>query len=377
METATAEVIPMDQLIIKEFDIEEITATNLALMKKQILTIPEKPETPKQYNSVKDMHIQAKKILPRIEERRKELKAPVLEKGKAIDDTAKKAVSMVQPLIDLAGTRRSAWEEEKAKEKAEKERIEKERLAKIDEHIERLSGFANKYQEYGRSAESLARDLGHLEGFEISAVDFQERTEEAEKIKVDAITATKQAFENRKKFEEEQAEAARIKAEQEAEAKRLAEEKAKLEADKKAQEEEARKKAEAEAEKRRKEEKKLQAERDALEKEKAEIAAQKKAEEDRKAALDMFNLDHAEALKENEEFDRRLKEKLKADAARAKVAKRDKGVLNRLLSEINEFIIDLDSPACETSEADEIVSDLFVGLENILDQANDRVSELA
>ncbi len=118
----TTEVIQIDeQKAIKEFNIQEITESNLKIMKEQILEIPELPENKEQYTSVKEMHIQAKKLPKKIEDRRVELKAPVLEKGRMIDATAKKAIGMVQPLIDMSGSRRAAWEDKVAAERAEKE----------------------------------------------------------------------------------------------------------------------------------------------------------------------------------------------------------------------------------------------------------------
>jgi hypothetical protein len=222
-----------DQLMVKEFGIEELTASNVLLMEKQILEIPEKPETKEQYDNAYRFNVDAKKILPRIEKRRKELKAPVLEKGKAIDDTAKRAVAMIQPLIELSGSRREAWEAEKAAEKAEKERQESERLAAIQAKFDMLNHLAAKPMEYNRASEDIARDLAHLEAFEISVIDFQERQGEAELIKAGAIINAESALENRKKFEADQAEIARIEAEQKAERNRLEEEQAKIEEDRK------------------------------------------------------------------------------------------------------------------------------------------------
>ena len=313
---ATSKVIDMqDQIIIKEFGIEEITAANIALMEKQILEIPEKPETKEQYDDARRFNIDAKKLLPRIEERRKELKAPVLEKCKAIDDTAKKAVAMVKPLIELSGSRREAWEIEKAAEKAEKERIEAERVASIQAKFDMLNNIAGKPIEYNRSSADIEQDIANLEAFEVSAIDFQERIGDAELIKSNAIKSAKTALENRKKFEADQAEVARVKAEHEAEKKRLAEERAKLEVERKAQEEAARAAAEAEAEKLRQEQEAIRAERGRLEAEKAKVAhaavvAEREAVWD-EAHNENLEFDHAKAIEENEQ------RKAEAQAAQA------------------------------------------------------------
>lgn len=207
-----------DEIMVTEFKIEELTAANIKLMEKQILEIPENPETKAQYDDEYRFNVDAKKLIPRIEERRRELKAPILEKGKAIDETAKKAVAMVQPLIELSGTRRQAWEAQKATEKAEKEALEQARLIAIQAKIDMLNNLANKPMEYNRSASYIEQDIADLEAFEINSVDFQERKEEAGLIHSKAVVSAKMVLENRKKFEADQAEAERVKAEQEAEA---------------------------------------------------------------------------------------------------------------------------------------------------------------
>jgi hypothetical protein len=267
----TAQPIKIDEhMAIKEFNMHEITESNLAAMKEQILAIPELPETKEQYTSVRDMNIQAKRLLPKIEERRKEIKAPHLDKCRIIDGAAKKAKSMIVPLIELSDSRRSAWEDKIAKEKAEKEQIEKERVEKLNNLIDCLLFDCRCGLTYNRESTLIEKDLARLENIKISSVDYQERIEEAEHILAKGIADTKLALENRKKFEAQMVETARIKAEQEAESKHLAEEKAKLEAERKANDEAARKQAESEAEK-------LRLEREAIEKEKAMLEAERHA----------------------------------------------------------------------------------------------------
>lgn len=384
----SAKVIDIqDQLIIKEFGIEEITAANIALMEKQILEIPERPETKAQYDDARRFNVDAKKLIPRIEERRKELKAPILEKGKAIDDTAKKAVAMVQPLIELSGTRRQAGEDIKAAEKAEKERIEAERLEKINSSMEGLKVFANQGLTYNRASEDIANDLTILENFEISDSDFMEHTEEAKQIKATGIIATKTALENRKKFEADQAEAARVRAEQEAEAARLAEEREKLEMERKSQELAALEAAEAEAERIRLKEDAIQAEREALEAEKAKIAREAVWDE---AHQENFNRDHEAAIIENEQR--------KADAQAAKAdfeechaaaliehkefRKRqqlialDKMMLSAIATDLNQILEDYEIPKINTEKANAMVLDLITSIKTVIYGFERRVEKI-
>jgi len=351
-----------DQLIVKEFGIQEITTGNIALMKSQILEIPEKPETKEQYQSAYQFNVDAKKLLPRIEDRRKELKAPVLEKCKAIDDTAKKAKAMVKPLIELSGSRRQAWEDEKAAEKAEKERIETSRLAAIQAKFDMLNHLAAKPIEYNRPAEDIARDIAHLEAFEISVIDFQEKISDADLIKSESLITAKNALENRKKFEADQAEAARVKAENEEAAKRLAEEQAKIEADRKS-----------------------------LEKEKAEasqaaIIAEREAVWDI-AHIDNFNFDHAAAIIENNQYDGNLQAEMdqaradamtrweqteaakKAKAERLKLIGPDKLIMQTIADDFDKWVTEKakSTPAFNTSEATAAFVDLISRFKSAVD----------
>ena len=382
-----------DQLMVKEFGIEELTAANILLMEKQIREIPEKPENKKQYQSAYQFNVDAKKLLPRIEERRKELKAPVLEKGKAIDDTAKKAKDMVQPLIELSGARRQAWEDKKAEEKAEREAVEQARLIAIQAKFDMLNHLAAKPMEYNRAATAIEQDISHLEAFEISAIDFQERQGEAELVKSGAIANAKAALENRKKFEADQANAARVKAEQDAEAKRLENERAKLEAERKAQEKAAQAKADAEAEKIRQQEEKIRAEREALEKEKAE-AAHAAIVAEREAVLDVahqenFDRDHDAALIEHEQHKLDLQSEMdqaradamarweqteaakKANAERMTKIEPDKRLITYRINALDEYISGLNplEVGYKTDEVAQIELDLIVSVKKAIEKA--------
>ena len=365
MNTATKvnEIVDIqDAIMVHDFGIEELTASNVLLMEKQIREIPEKPETKEQYQAAYQFNVDAKKLLPRIEERRKELKAPVLEKCKAIDDTAKKAKAMVKPLIELSGSRRQAWEDEKAAEKAEKERIETSRLAAIQAKFDMLNHLAAKPIEYNRPAEDIARDIAHLEAFEISVIDFQEKISDADLIKSEALITAKNALENRKKFEADQAEAARVKAENEEAAKRLAEEQAKIEADRKS-----------------------------LEKEKAEasqaaIIAEREAVWDI-AHIDNFNFDHAAAIIENNQYDGNLQAEMdqaradamtrweqteaakKAKAERLKLIGPDKLIMQTIADDFDKWVTEKakSTPAFNTSEATAAFVDLISRFKSAVD----------
>lgn len=390
-----AKVIQLDdQLMVKEFDIQEITEKNLSLMKKQILEIPETPKSKEQYDKAYRFHVDSKALLPRIEDRRVELKAPVLEKGRNIDATAKKAKEMVQPLIELSGSRRFAWEDIKAKEKADKEAAaalaEKLHAGKIQWHMDGLE-LACSPLEYGLSSEKILGEIRFLEEIEISVVDFDTRTEEAEQKRFDAIQIARTAYEAALKFEADQAEAARvakenarIAEENAAKEKELAEAQAKLEASRKAQDDVDRKAREAEEETRRQEAEALKAEREALEKEKAELA-HKAIVVEREAVWEVahrddFNRDHSIAIARNERFKRAVSigvdnlrslaekrwqatEKAKAEkAAREKLIGPDKMMLTTIATDLENLINDYEIPTLNTKEANDLVLDVVASL---------------
>jgi len=213
MESATMELAPLG--------IAEITASNLALMESQILDIPETPENKDQYSTARDMHIQAKKILPLIETRRKEIKAPHLEKCREIDATAKDAVSMIQPLIEMSGSRRGAWEAIAEKEKEVAMAAEKVRLDEIKEKLEAISNTVLQAQEYGKTSAEISYILDAL--LEIKVDDsYQEFADQALKSLMDGTELVQSTLDRALKFEADQKAQAEIEAKNKAEAERLA-----------------------------------------------------------------------------------------------------------------------------------------------------------
>ncbi len=213
--------------------IREITESNLRLMREQILEIPAMPENREQYNTAKDMHIQAKKILPKIETRRKEIKAPHLDKCREVDATAKAAKCMIEPLIGMSGERRVAWETAREAEREAEHEKEQARLDDITNALEDLKEKVRACTKYGIDSKAIEARIEILSDVEISPEMYQERVESAIDIKTNGLLGAELALETRLKYEAEQAglesqkkaivEAReKIKAEQKAEAERLA-----------------------------------------------------------------------------------------------------------------------------------------------------------
>ena len=226
---------------IAPLGIVEITESNLRLMREQLLEIPAMPETKEQYITAKNMHIQAKKVLPRIESCRKELKKKPLEECRLIDTTAKTAISMISPLIEMAGTRRAVWEDRMANEKAVAQAVEKDRLDAILDAMKSLKIEVDACTAYNVPAERIKVRIEILEKTPVTEEIFQEHLIEAVNIQDNGIIDAYAALKNRIAFEadladlEKQQKAqdeaqAKIDADNKAEADRLA----KLDANQKA-----------------------------------------------------------------------------------------------------------------------------------------------
>lgn len=251
--------------------------------------------------------------------------------------------------------------------------VEKLRLGKIQWHMDGLEYDCAAGLEYNLPADEIQMHLTVLLDTEISAVDYEERTEEAEIKLSTAIAATEAALENRIEFETEQAR-------QEAEAKRLAD----LEADRKAQEEADRKAREAEAEIQRQEAEALKAEREALEKEKAEMAHNAIVVE-REAVWEIahqedFEFDHIRALAEHEIFlveywteidilkrDAKARweatEKAKAEKLeREKLIGPDRMMITTIANDLDKLFSNYGTPILNTEEGNTLVRDLIAGV---------------
>ena len=202
---------PAEQTMIEKFNIQEITKVNIDLMKKQILEIPECPENKEQYDKVYRYHVDSKSLLPKIEDRRAELKAPVLKKGKDIDSTAKKAKEMIQPLIDLSGDRRFAWEKIAEDKKAAEAKIERDRLGLIQWHMDGLIADCEPLP-YGMTAQQISGEIRFLKKVDVSAVDFGDRFEEANEKLEEAKHFALDAYESALDWESKQKAAAELAA---------------------------------------------------------------------------------------------------------------------------------------------------------------------
>lgn len=326
----------------------------------------------------------AKALEVQIEKRRLELNREFKEKT---DEAAGLIAPRVTAAYNALDEKIKAVETEREARKAEKELAEKLRIGKIQWYMDGLEVDCSLGLEYNTPSSVIFTALECLKDIEISESDYQERTEEAKAKLSSSIASTEIALKNREKFEADQAEAARVKAEQEAESKRLEEERAKLEADRKAQEEANRKAVEAEAEIRRQEEDAIRAEREKLEHDKAVAAREAVWDE---AHKENFNRDHSAAIIEN---DRRKAEAQAAQAdfedchasalveheeylKRQQLIAQDKLKIQEQINLIDTAISDIKPCDFATDEAAKVIADLYIAIKEALSLAEKLGAEL-
>lgn len=259
-----------------------------------------------------------------LEAMRKEIKAPALERCKAIDSEAKRITEEILKLETPIDETIKAEEAKKAAEKAEKERIEKDRVEGIKAKIEIIKGYPLKAIDV--TAARLAEVLPGVENLNITEEEYQEFTAEAQFALMESVSRLRKMLTEKQACEaetarikaEQEAEAARLQAEKEEQLRRAAEERAKLEAER-AELERLRKEDEA---RRAEEDRKL---REAREAEEVELRAKREEEEkriaDERAELErqQRELEEARAKAEAEDKARQEAEakRIAEDEARA------------------------------------------------------------
>lgn len=265
------------------------------------------------------------------EKARKLRKAPILEIGRLLDTRYKDLEAEIAPLEDRFDAAIKAEEQRKERERIAREQAEAERIARIQEGIRDIRGALIDVA--GRSAEAIEEKILELVALEITKESCQEFVGEAEAAREGTLAKLREMH------------AAAVA--QEAEAVRIAEERAELErrqaeqaererAQREAAEAETRRLAEAEAERLRKIEAEDRARRERIEQEERE------ARERREAA-------DREARERREADERRLKaEQDRIDAERR--ALEDKQREERLAEEARQREQRLAQEAAEREE---------------------------
>lgn len=224
-----------------------------------------------------------------LEAKRKEIKAPALESCRLIDEEAKTITAALLELEEPIDAQIKAEEARKEAERAAKAEAERQRIARHQAVILYLRGIPADVA--SASADKVLAALNELEALDITS-SLEEFQGQAQQTKDESLAKLREMHAAAVAHEAEQA---RIKAEQEAEAARIAAERAELarlraeqeardreaaaalEVERAAQEAELRKQREAQ-------EAELRAQREAQAKADAEAAAARRAEESRLAA---------------------------------------------------------------------------------------------
>ena len=275
------------------------------------------------YKAVTSAIAEVRTLRITVEKKRVELKRDALEYGRKVDSEAKRITAMLAPIEQDLNDKKQAEDNRKEAIRQEKIQIEEERVDSIKQKIATIHNGSFGLSLMGMDTaklSDLAMEIGEIE---IDEKEYAEFTAEAQQAKADAMDAVMAAFDARQKFDAEEAarkaenvRLEKVRQEQEDEAKRLAEIQAKLDAERKAdqdridaehrkiQEERDRFQAEMQAERDRKhrealearlkEEARIQAEKDVKEKaqrEETERVTREKAEAEEKARKEALRPD--------------------------------------------------------------------------------------
>lgn len=173
------------------------TAAALAELRAEANGLPS-PESPEAYKMVSASIKRIDKYRTSLEKKRKELKAPLLERGKLIDDEAKRITA---ELVDIAAPlkeAKKAVDEKEAREKAE-------RIARLQEKVDEIKGFPAKAR--GKSADeirAIVNECGEID----TSHDFFDLTREATIAQAEAMESLKAMLheaEERERFQAEKA----------------------------------------------------------------------------------------------------------------------------------------------------------------------------
>lgn len=179
-------------------------------------------QTPKGLKEAKTFTFELRTLRTTLEKKRKDLKAPIIERGKQLDDEAKRITAEIVALEEPIDVQI----------KAEEARIENARLAKLEAERVRVESLKAKIQTIrdtpsqmvGKPSNIINGALVRLYETALDEAEFAEYYQEASDARMAAMARVEQLLADQKAHEAEQA---RIKAERE-ELERMREENARL-----------------------------------------------------------------------------------------------------------------------------------------------------
>lgn len=328
----------------------------------------------KSYKEVKQAIARVRSLRVSVEKKRKELKADALTYGRRVDAEAKRLTKLILPIENRLKEIKLAEDERRAAIKAEQEAKEKERIERIRSKINAFPPSNEQIPQLVKmTAEEIKQLQEELKYIIITPDIFEEFTEEAIKTSADKKILLQEAYTAR--IQADAKEAARKRAEREAEAKRIEEEKrlAAIKAEqeaafrlaekerkeeearlKKIAEEQARISAEIQAEKER-----IEAEKQAFQRQQELIRQeeQKRIEAEKQAKLKA----EQEKLKEEER-----KKAVELEKKRQALLRPDREQLISYCSTLRSVFDAVDKPAPKTEEGRQLLSYLTGELFSII-----------
>ena len=372
-----------NQFKVVEF---ELNPESIKAMVKEYQNLEVIPGDKKSYKIVHEAKMILTKARTGTDKKRKELGS---EARSWINDVNSAAKELIAPLLPLEEKLKSMLDTEDSRE----EKIEQARIEKIDMLISGLTDNIAIGMKYNTDAYSIQNHIDTLTEFEISSVDFEEKTEQAEQIKAEGLEALGRILADRVKHEETQANQA-------AEAEKLKEERAKFEAARIAEREkqdtiqasleeerrvkdlEAKKIADEQAEKLRLQQEQIDRDRKIIDDQKREQIAQTMAdalvkysnEFDEAVRLNLAIVNDS-ALEENAAFDQKSAEDEKIrkeapmkSAAQNKLIKSDQLKIQKFIDHIDEVVFNLEI-SLATEDGGLVIKVLNYAIKSALDVA--------
>ncbi len=373
----TAEVIPIERNALSEYEITPAAVADMA-KKYMTLTVPEGDTTA--YREVRAALTMVVKTRTGTDKRRKELGADARAWIGEVNQAQKDLIAPLAPVEEHLRAELTAEDNRKAEIKAAEARKEAERIEAIREMVSSIQRLAMGLS--GLTQDQIRDIMVQIDTLDVSPEIYFEFTAEANQAKTDAAIAAQQALDERVRLDQEEAarkaeneRLEKVRKEQEAEAARLKAEQDKIDAARQA--EERRQAAEqAKILKAQKEEQdRLDAERREIEEAHAKLEAEKKAEQDRKDREALEKKLAAEAKVKAEADAKEAAEReetMRLEAERAAVFEKErqeslKPDREKAVSWVQKLIVNTAAiPDLDDPEMREIIYDTVAGVTDIL-----------
>ena len=263
------------------------------------------------YQLVKRGGIELGKVRVSIEKAGKAARDDANKFRTAVIAEEKRLKGIIQPEEDRLKDMRKEHDTRAAREAAEKLRIETERKDGIERKIAGIKGYLDGV--IGETADNLSVMVNEVESIEITEQEYQEYFDNAMLAKNAVVRKLTTLLDERRAFEEQQREQARIASEQAAR---------QAELDKQAAEQREREEAER---------RKIEAEREKVRKEQEAVEAARRAEEEKRLAAERAEAEKVRQAKERLEREARKREEAEerrkaeeAEAARQEALRPEK-----------------------------------------------------